>query len=100
MLKAYQYRLYPTKAQVSTLNKTFDICRKVYNNTLALRRDAWDYDQKSFSYYDTLKEIVQWKIVRSYSFLSVVRVSNEPRSECCNKYIETGTTVSFGVSYA
>ena len=61
MLKAYQYRLYPTKAQVSTLNKTFDLCRKVYNNTLALRRDAWDYDQKSFSYYDTLKEIVQWK---------------------------------------
>ena len=61
MLKAYQYRLYPTKAQVSTLNRTFDLCRKVYNNTLALRRDAWDYDQKSFSYYDTLKELVQWK---------------------------------------
>ncbi len=61
MLKAYQYRLYPTKAQISTLNRTFDLCRKVYNNTLALRRDAWDYDQKSFSYYDTLKELVQWK---------------------------------------
>jgi putative transposase len=61
MLKAYQYRLYPTKAQISTLNRTFDLCRKVYNNTLALRRDAWDYDQKSFSYYDTIKELVQWK---------------------------------------
>ena len=61
MLKAYQYRLYPTKAQISTLNRTFDLCRKVYNNTLALRRDSWDYDQKSLTYYDTLKELVQWK---------------------------------------
>jgi putative transposase len=61
MLKAYQYRLYPTKAQASTLNRTFDLCRKVYNNTLALRRDAWDYDQQSLTYYDTLKELVQWK---------------------------------------
>ena len=61
MLKAYQYRLYPTKAQVSTLNRTFDLCRKVYNNTLALRRDAWDYDQKSLTYYDTVKELVLWK---------------------------------------
>ena len=61
MLKAYQYRLYPTKAQVSTLNRTFDLCRKVYNNTLALRRDSWDYDQKSLSYYDTIKELPGWK---------------------------------------
>lgn len=61
MLKSYQYRLYPTKAQISTLNYTFDLCRKVYNNTLALRRDTWDYDQKSLTYYDTLKELVQWK---------------------------------------
>ena len=61
MLKAYQYRLYPTKAQVSTLNRTFDLCRKVYNNTLALRRDSWDYDQKPLSYYDTVKELPGWK---------------------------------------
>ena len=61
MLKAYQYRLYPTKAQVSTLNKTFDLCLKVYNNTLALRRDAWDYDQKSLTFFDTTKDLRVWK---------------------------------------
>ena len=61
MLKAYQYRLYPTKAQVSTLNKTFDLCRKVYNNTLALKRDSWDYDQiVIYPDNDTLKELVQF----------------------------------------
>jgi putative transposase len=61
MLKAYQYRLYPTKAQISTLNRTFDLCRKVYNNTLALRRDMWDYDQKSLTFFDTTKDLLIWK---------------------------------------
>ncbi len=61
MLKAYQYRLYPTKAQISTLNRTFDLCRKVYNNTLALRRDAWNYDQKSLTFFDTTKYLIIWK---------------------------------------
>jgi putative transposase len=61
MLKTYQYRLCPTKAQISTLNRTFDICRKVYNNTLALRRDAWDYDQKSLTFFDTTKNLIEWK---------------------------------------
>ncbi|MCX6690536.1 MAG: transposase [Methanoregula sp.] len=61
MLKAYQYRLYPTKAQTTVLNRSFDLCRKVYNNTLALRRDSWDYDQKSVSLFETNKELTGWK---------------------------------------
>lgn len=61
MLKAYQYRLYPTKAQITVLNRTFDFCRKIYNNTLALRRDSWDYDQNSVSLFDTNKELIIWK---------------------------------------
>jgi len=70
MLKAYQYRLYPTKAQISTLNRTFDLCRKVYNNTLALRRDAWDYDQKSLTFFDTTKDLLVWK--KDYPELKMV----------------------------
>ena len=61
MLKAYQYRLYPTKGQISILNRTFDLCRKVYNNTLALRRDSWNYDQKPLTFFDTTKELTRWK---------------------------------------
>ncbi|MDO8874427.1 MAG: transposase [Methanoregula sp.] len=61
MHKSYQYRLYPTKAQTTFLNRTFDLCRKVYNNTLALRRDSWDYDQKSLTCFDTANELVLWK---------------------------------------
>lgn len=61
MLKTYQYRLYPTKAQTTVLNRTFDLCRKVYNNTLALRRDSWDYEQKSVGLFETNKELARWK---------------------------------------
>lgn len=61
MPKVYQYRMYPTKAQVSTLNRTLNLCRKVYNNTLALRRDAWDYDQKNISLFDSHKDLTLWK---------------------------------------
>ncbi len=70
MLKAYQYRLYPTKAQTTALNRTFNLCRKVYNNTLALRRDSWDYESKSVSLFETNKELTVWK--REYPELSSV----------------------------
>jgi putative transposase len=70
MLKAYQYRLYLTKSQISTLNRTLDLCRKVYNNTLALRRDSWDYDCKSVSLFETNKELTKWK--QEYPELSTV----------------------------
>ena len=70
MLKAYQYRIYPTKAQITSLNQTLEICRKVYNNTLALRRDSWDYDQKSVSLFETNKELTLWK--QKYPKLSLV----------------------------
>ncbi|MFZ1897912.1 RNA-guided endonuclease InsQ/TnpB family protein [Methanoregula sp.] len=70
MLKAYQYRLYPTKAHTTVLNRTFDLCRKVYNNTLALKRDSWDYDVKSVSLFETNKELTIWK--QDYPELSSV----------------------------
>jgi putative transposase len=61
MLKSYQFRLYPTKSQITILNNTLEICRKVYNNTLALRRDSWDYDHERLTYFDTANELVIWK---------------------------------------
>ncbi|WP_259135823.1 helix-turn-helix domain-containing protein, partial [Methanosalsum natronophilum] len=31
MQKSYKFRLYPTKKQEVTLNKTLDVCRHIYN---------------------------------------------------------------------
>ncbi|MFA5407290.1 MAG: helix-turn-helix domain-containing protein [Bacilli bacterium] len=32
----------PTKAQVKTLDRQLDLCRWVYNKTLALRKESWE----------------------------------------------------------
>ncbi|MGI6504622.1 MAG: helix-turn-helix domain-containing protein [Candidatus Methanoculleus thermohydrogenotrophicum] len=53
MRKTYQYRLYPTKRQTSTLERSLDICRKVYNGTLAYRKHLYETEGKSVSLYDT-----------------------------------------------
>ncbi|MDR9816208.1 MAG: transposase [Candidatus Methanoculleus thermohydrogenotrophicum] len=61
MRKAYRYRLYPSKSQVTLLEQTLEICRWVYNDTLALRKTAWEQEQHSISLYETNKILTQWK---------------------------------------
>jgi putative transposase len=61
MPKVFRYRIYPTKAQVTKLNETLELCRWVYNETLALRKNAWETEQKRISYFDSKKMIPIWK---------------------------------------
>ncbi|MDK2890713.1 MAG: putative transposase, partial [Methanoculleus sp.] len=61
MRKAYRYRLYPTKSQVTLLEQTLEICRGVYNNTLALRKNAWEQEQRSIPLYETNTILTEWK---------------------------------------
>ncbi|NLL35823.1 MAG: transposase, partial [Clostridiales bacterium] len=61
MLKSYRYRLSPTTSQVTLLERTLEICRWVYNDTLALRKNAWEQDQRSVSLYETNKILTEWK---------------------------------------
>lgn len=61
MPKINRYRIYPTKSQVTKLNSTLELCRWVYNETLALRKNAWESEQKRISYYDSKKMIPIWK---------------------------------------
>ena len=61
MLKAYRYRLYPTKSQISQMEQTLELCRWVYNETLALRKNTWEQEQCSLSLYETNKLLTQWK---------------------------------------
>jgi len=59
--KTFKYRLYPTAAQRTAMQKVLDACRWVYNKTLELRRDAWKEQQQSLSKYDTHKILTKWK---------------------------------------
>ncbi|PKL62670.1 MAG: transposase [Methanomicrobiales archaeon HGW-Methanomicrobiales-2] len=61
MRRAYHYRIYPTKSQVTLLDRTLEICLWVYNDTLALRKNAWEQEQRSVSLYETNKILTQWK---------------------------------------
>ncbi|MDD4254008.1 MAG: transposase [Methanofollis sp.] len=65
MRKAHRYRLYPSKSQVALLEQTLEICRWVYNDTLALRKNAWEQEQHSISLYETNRILTQWKKERS-----------------------------------
>jgi len=67
MRKTFKYRLYPTKAQQTAMQKALDACRWVYNETLATRKDAWEQEQRPVSRYDTIKMLPGWK--HEYSFL-------------------------------
>ena len=61
MLKVFRYRIYPTKSQRTRMVETLELCRWTYNETLAVRKNAYDQEGKSVSYYETKKLLPQWK---------------------------------------
>jgi putative transposase len=61
MQLTFKYRLQPSKAQRTRLQKSLDACRFVYNETLAVRKEYWEVQNKSLSLYDTMKMLPGWK---------------------------------------
>lgn len=60
-LKAYKYRIYPTKDQEILLNKTFGCCRYVYNRCLDLKIKFYEKEKKSLSLFKLINEVPKWK---------------------------------------
>ncbi len=60
-MKTYKYRIYPTKAQETLLNKQLELCRWTYNKTLETRKNSYEETGVSLSYYDTKKMLPIWK---------------------------------------
>jgi len=52
VIRSYRYRLYPNKSQESILIFTLETCRRLYNNALAERTDAWKDEQRCVTYRD------------------------------------------------
>jgi len=57
MRKAFQYRIFPNKAQTKKLQKGLDACRWLYNHFLGQRKISWESEKKSLSRYDQTKTI-------------------------------------------
>src|ERR1700754_4164751 len=64
MLKAYKYRIYPSRAQVTTLERTLGLCAELYNAALQERRDAWRICRKSIDYKDQQNQLPEIKSIR------------------------------------
>lgn len=60
-MKTFKNRLRPSKSQRTRLIQTLELCRWVYNETLAIRKYAWEQERKSLSMYDTNKLLTVWK---------------------------------------
>ena len=60
-MRTYKYRIYPSTAQENQLNQQLELCRWVYNKTLETRKNAFEQDGVSLSYYDTKKMLPIWK---------------------------------------
>jgi putative transposase len=51
MRKMFQYRIYPTKKQIQSLEATLEECRWLYNHLLEKRKTAYEQEGKSLSCY-------------------------------------------------
>ncbi|MBB6018719.1 RNA-guided endonuclease InsQ/TnpB family protein [Deinococcus radiopugnans] len=61
MLKAFRYRLCPTKAQEAALNEQLRLCRTLYNAALEERKAAYKKARKTLTGYDQMKHLSEIK---------------------------------------
>lgn len=61
MRKTFKFRLCPTHKQRTLLGNALELCRWVYNETLATRKAAWEREQRTVSLYDSNKLLTGWK---------------------------------------
>jgi putative transposase len=59
-----KYRLKPTKTQRYQLERMLELCRYVYNETLATRKNAYEQHGEGLNYHATAKLLPLWKQVK------------------------------------
>ena len=64
MMKAFKYRIYPTRRQRDALQFTLDRNRELYNAALEERREAWRMSKISISYNDQSAQLPEIKEIR------------------------------------
>ena len=61
-MKAFRFRLRPTKAQEAALNEQLRLCRNLYNCALEERIGAYGKAKKTISGYDQMKYLTEIKV--------------------------------------
>ncbi|MDP9316245.1 MAG: transposase [Chloroflexota bacterium] len=67
MLKAFQYRLYPSKAQERRLETTRETCRRWYNDLLAERKTAYEERKETIGKYEQLRRVKEHKAANPWA---------------------------------
>src|SRR5690349_4940221 len=64
MMKAFKYRLYPTRKQAAVLQFTLDRNRELYNAALQERREAWQMNRVRVNYEKQSAQLPEIKEIR------------------------------------
>ena len=70
MLKAMKYRIYPTKTQITLIEKHFGSTRFLYNYFLEYRQKEYTKGNKKVGYIVTQKELTKLKKLDEYAWLN------------------------------
>jgi putative transposase len=57
MYKSFKYKMYPTRQQETALAMMLETHRHLYNRALAERKEAWEQERWSISYYDQARQL-------------------------------------------
>ena len=71
-MRAYKYRINPTKEQKVLIEKHLGCCRFVWNTYLWERKQAYEKDWKTLTYYDNAKALTELKKCEDYSWLKEI----------------------------
>ncbi len=63
MIKAFKYRLSPTKAQDTVLDTTLYLCRRLYNAALEERRDSYQERGETVGFYEQKRKLTEMRAV-------------------------------------
>ena len=62
MLKAFKYRVYPSKEQIMALDQTLSLCQNLYNSALEHRIYLYKHGEIKVNYYDQANELKAIKL--------------------------------------
>lgn len=68
--RTYAYKLRPNRSQLARLEKTLETCRRLYNEALAERKEAWEDEQRSVGFADQCAALTQRR--KSSGYLQAV----------------------------
>lgn len=51
MRKSFKYKLYPTRIQTEAMSEMLETHRRLYNNALAERKNAWEQEGRSLTFF-------------------------------------------------